>query len=139
MTRESGLRVIDKRLKPPRTVRRRRLATWRGGVACLLTLLLYPSTLLREAAAGPKAGQAIAEFEIAPDGDFIRLPVTVDEHKYQFLVSTGLTVSLIDDALRSQLALKKMAVEVRSKRSTQLRERYGGFYATLGNIPLEFP
>ena len=131
--------MLDKWLKFRRTVSPCRLPVWSGGVACLLGLFVGTSTLLKEAAGGPRAGQVIAEFEIAPDGDFIRLPVVVDQHEYRFLLSTGMTNSLIDDALRSKLDLKKMAVEVRGKRSTQMRERFGGFYATLGGIPLEFP
>jgi hypothetical protein len=91
------------------------------------------------AVAGPRAGQVIAEFEIAPDGDFIRLPVVVDQHEYRFLLSTGMTTTHIDDALRSKLELKKMSIELRGKRSSQVRERFAGFYATLGGIPLEFP
>jgi hypothetical protein len=50
-----------------------------------------------------------------------------------------MTTTVIDDELRSKLDLKKIAVEVRGKRSSQMRERFGGFYATLGGIPLEFP
>lgn len=98
------------------------------------------STIVRDvAAAGPRAGQVIAEFEIAPDGDFIRLPVVIDQHEYRFLFSTGMTTTTIDDELRSKLDLKKIAVEIRGKRSSQMRERFGGLYATLGGIPLEFP
>jgi hypothetical protein len=118
----------------------RLLPSWRGLVARSLALVVCLSIIAMEAtAAGPRAGQVIAEFEIAPDGDFIRLPVVVDQHEYRFLFSTGMTTTIIDEALRSKLDLKKIAVEIRGKRSTQMRERFGGFYATLGGIPLEFP
>src|SRR5260370_35634852 len=111
-----------------------------GRVAGLLALTMGLSIVVGGVAvAGPRAGQLIAEFEIAPDGDFIRLPVIVDQHEYRFLFSTGMTTTIIDDELRSKLDLKKVAVEIRGKRSSQMRERYGGFYATLGGIPLEFP
>jgi hypothetical protein len=117
-----------------------RVPSWRGPIAGSLALVAFLSIVASDlAAAGPRAGQVIAEFEIAPDGDFIRLPVVVDQHEYRFLFSTGMTTTIIDDELRSKLDLKKIAVEFRGKRSSQMRERFGGFYATLGEIPLEFP
>jgi hypothetical protein len=116
------------------------LPSWHGGVAGSLVISLCLSIVAGDlTAAGPRAGQVIAEFEIAPDGDFIRLPVVVGQHEYRFLFSTGMPTTTIDDELRSKLDLKKIAVEVRGKRSTQMRERFGGFDATLGGIPLEFP
>jgi hypothetical protein len=86
-----------------------------------------------------KPRQVVAEFEVAPDGDFLRVPVTIGQKEYHFLVSTGLVTTTIDQALAAQLELQKIKVEIRGKRGGQVRDRFGGLRAALGNIPLEFP
>jgi hypothetical protein len=90
-------------------------------------------------AAAERRGQVIAEFEISPDGDFLRVPVTIGEQDYPFLVSTGQVTTTIDEALRSKFELKKLKIEFRGKRVSQMRDRYGGLAARLGNLPVELP
>jgi len=96
-------------------------------------------TLAGAARAADRRGQVIAEFEISPDGDFIRLPVTIGQQDYPFLVNTGQATTNIEESLRSKLELTKLKIEFRGKRASQMRDRFGGFAATLGNLPLEFP
>jgi len=86
-----------------------------------------------------KPRQVIAEFEVAPDGDFLRVPLTIGRKEYRFLISTGLVTTTIDQAIASQLELQKIKVEIRGKRGGKVRDRFGGLRAGLGNIPLEFP
>jgi hypothetical protein len=86
-----------------------------------------------------KPRQVITEFEVAPDGDFLRVPVTIGQKEYRFLVSTGLVTTTIDQSLQAQFDLPKIKVEIRGKRGGQVRDRFGGLRASLGNIPLEFP
>lgn len=90
-------------------------------------------------AADLKPRQVLAEFEVAPDGDFLRLPVTIGQRDYTFLVSTGQVTTTIDESLRSKFELFKIKVELRGKRGVQVRDRFGGLRAMLGTIPLEFP
>jgi hypothetical protein len=103
------------------------------------TVLLCGLKLAAQAAAAEKRGQVIAEFEISPDGDFLRVPVTIGGRDYPFLVSTGQVTTTIDEALRSKFELYKLRIEFRGKRASQMRERYGGLGARLGNLPLNFP
>jgi hypothetical protein len=91
------------------------------------------------AAADIKPRQIIAEFEVAPDGDFIRVPVTIGQKEHVFLVNTGLVTSTIDQSLQKELDLPKIQVEIRGKRGGKIRDRFGGLEAALRNIPLEFP
>ncbi len=44
-----------------------------------------------------------AEFEIAKNGDFILIPVTIADQTYQFIVDTASTVCVVDTALRFHL------------------------------------
>jgi hypothetical protein len=90
-------------------------------------------------AADIKPRQIIAEFEVAPDGDFLRVPVTIGQKERLFLVNTGLVTTTIDQVLQRQLELPKIQVEIRGKRGAKVRDRFGGLQATLQNVPLEFP
>ncbi len=101
--------------------------------------LLHLGLLLNVAAAAPRSRAVIAEFEIASDGDFIRLPVTIDREEYSFLLNTGMPTTTLDEAVLAKLALKKIAMEVRGGRRGQSPDRFGGLNATLGTLPLEFP
>lgn len=116
----------------PHAVFRSRLCTIVALVACL-------AGAAEGIAADVKPRQVIAEFEIAPDGDFIRVPVTIGQKEHLFLVNTGNATTTIDDSLRQSLALEKIKVEVRGRRGTETRDRFGGLEARLGNLPLEFP
>jgi hypothetical protein len=109
---------------------------WLRAPAVLPVVLIITSLA---AAADLKPRQIIAEFEVAPDGDFLRVPVTIRQKEFTFLVNTGLVTSAIDDGLQKSLELPRMRVEVRGKRGGQVREHFGGLEATLGNIPLELP
>lgn len=90
------------------------------------------------AAAGDRRAQQSAEFDVAPDGDFLLLPVVINQHEYPFLVSTGLVTTVIDHSLRKKLELTKLEQAGPAGRG-QARERFGGLHASLGNIPLDFP
>jgi hypothetical protein len=109
------------------------------GLAVAAILFTIPVFTGLADAADLKPRQIIAEFEVAPEGDFLRVPVTIRQKGYAFLVNTGLVTSAIDNALEKALELPKIHVEVRGKRGGQVREHFGGLEATLGNIPLEFP
>jgi hypothetical protein len=110
------------------------------GSRLILGVVLFNSCAgLSAFAADLKPRQVIAEFEVAPDGDFLRLPVTIGQKEYRFLVSTGLVTTIIDQTLQSEFDLPKIKVEIRGKRGGQVRDRFGGLRASLGNIPLEFP
>jgi hypothetical protein len=110
---------------------------WRPFAPAIVVWLLVAFSFAE--AAGPKPRQIIAEFEISPDGDFIRLPVTIGQRDYPFLFSTGMTTTTIDETLRTKLELRKIAVEVGGRRAGQPRDRFGGLRASLGSLPLEFP
>src|SRR5262245_27552474 len=103
-----------------------------------LVMLLQALPDAYATAADLKPRQIIAEFEVAPDGDFIRVPIGIGGKEYVFLVNTGLATSTIEKSLVTKLELAKISVEVRGTRGSQARERYAGLRATLGNIPLDF-
>lgn len=110
---------------------------WRGRTF-VLTLLILAAPGLGPTFASGRAGQVIAEFEIAPDGDFLRLPVVIREQQYSFLLNTGLATTYIDEELPSQLELYNLSFEFRPRRGTLAQNRFGGLRATLGKIPLDF-
>lgn len=104
-----------------------------------LAALLYLVAFLGHApAADRRLRDVIAEFEVSPDGDFLRLPVTIRQKEYQFLVNTGLPTTTIDEALRTQLELPRKAVEAGGRPGGRARDRYR-LSATLGTMLLEFP
>lgn len=111
-----------------------RLTTAVGLAICLVAVAAWAAP-----AADVKARQVIAEFEVAPDGDFLRVPVTIGQEIYPFLVNTGNATTTIDDSLRQKYDLEKIKVEVRGRRGGVVRDRFGGLTARLGNLPLEFP
>lgn len=80
-----------------------------------------------------------AEFDVAPDGDFLMLPVVINQREYPFLVSTGLVTTVIDNRLRTKLELTKLEPRGPAGRGGLGRARFGGLSAALGSIPLEFP
>jgi hypothetical protein len=88
-------------------------------------------------AADPRS-QPTAEFDIAPDGDFVLLPVVINQHEYPFMVSTGLVTTVIDNRLREKIELTRLERKGAPGRGGQGHERFG-LSATLGNIPLELP
>jgi hypothetical protein len=102
----------------------------------LLLLQAFPDGFV--SAADLKPRQIVAEFEVAPDGDFLRVPVGIAGKEYTFFINTGLATSTIEKSLVTKLELAKIPVEVRGKRGAEVRERFAGLRATLGNIPLEF-
>jgi hypothetical protein len=75
----------------------------------LICGLLLISTASIVAAADRKPIKSIAEFEVAPDGDFVMLPVIIEQREFRFLVCTGLSTTTIDRALCEELALKEIA------------------------------
>src|SRR5438045_1360969 len=101
--------------------------------------LVYLATIPGLAVAADRRPRQIAEFDVAPDGDFILLPVVINQREYPFLVSTGLVTTVIDNALRKKLELTKLEPNGRAGRGGAGRERFAGLSAALGNIPLEFP
>jgi hypothetical protein len=112
----------------------------RNGLLLVLAPLVWCGTLSGFATAAEiKPRQIIAEFEVAPDGDFLRVPLTIGSKEHLFLVNTGLVTTTIDQSLQKQLELPKIQVEVRGKRGSKIRDRFGGLAASLHNIPLEFP
>src|SRR5262249_19759934 len=90
-------------------------------------------------AADLKPRQIVAEFEVAPDGDLLRVPVGIHGSEYTFIINTGLATTTIDRSLLAKLELAKMSGEGRGKRAGEIRERYAGFRATVGNVPFDFP
>ncbi len=53
--------------------------------------------------AGVDAGNVIESFQIERDGDFILLPVTVNDEEFQFVVDTGSSICVVDAALEKHL------------------------------------
>jgi hypothetical protein len=93
----------------------------------------------QRADAAERRSSQIAEFDVAPDGDFLILPVTINQHDYPFLVSTGLVTTVIDNKFKKKFELTKLESKAPAGRGGQGRERFGGFHAALGNISLDFP
>src|SRR5690242_12582075 len=91
------------------------------------------------AAAPPRQKPPIAEFDVSSDGDFLLVPVTIDQHEYPFLLSTGLSTTMVDETLRKKFDLHKLEEPAGTQRGSSRRDRYGGLHANLGNIRLEFP
>src|SRR6266481_916338 len=56
-------------------------------------------------AAADRKVRVLAEFEVAPDGDFVLLPLVINRREYPFLVCTGLSTTVIDQSLREELDL----------------------------------
>jgi len=88
--------------------------------------------------AGPHAAPAqdrvrpLAEFEIAPDGDFVLIPLIINHREYPFLVCTGIATTSIDSKLRDELQLPEAASR------TGGRQRYK-LHARMGESDLHFP
>ncbi|HEY3963305.1 MAG TPA: hypothetical protein VGM05_02030 [Planctomycetaceae bacterium] len=87
-------------------------------------------------AAERKGVRPLAEFEIAPDGDFVLLPLIIHSREYRFLVCTGLSTTVIDEKLRDELELP--AAESRNTGGNRGKKRYK-LGARLGNFDLTFP
>ena len=87
-------------------------------------------------AADRKGAKALAEFEIAPDGDFVLLPLIINQREYRFLFCTGLVTTVIDQKLRDELDLP--VTEPRNNASSKGKKRYN-LTARLGNNELNFP
>ena len=51
----------------------------------------------------PRDGNVLAEFEVAKDGDYLLLPVTIQGKTYSFVVDTGATHHVFDVTLRPLL------------------------------------
>src|SRR5690349_2739470 len=83
-----------------------------------------------------KGGKVLAEFEIAPDGDFVLLPLVIRQREYRFLVCTALSRSVIDRNLCDELALPVLEPDdvggIHAKKRHKL-------VARLGNNELTFP
>ena len=105
----------------------------------VLAALAPLAALPQRAVAAEKRSSQIAEFDVAPDGDFLILPVIINQHEYPFMVSTGLVTTVIDNNLKKKLELTKLEPKGPAGRGQQGRDRFGGFHAALGNISLEFP
>ncbi|MBS0267055.1 MAG: hypothetical protein JSS02_34335 [Planctomycetes bacterium] len=67
--------------------------------------LLWLATM---ACADSRKPAPTAEFEIAPAGDFVMLPVVIRQREYRFLVCTALWATTIDERLADQLELPEM-------------------------------
>lgn len=85
-------------------------------------------------AADRKAPKALAEFEVAPDGDFVLLPLIINQREYQFLLCTGLVTTVIDQKLRDELELP--ITEPRNDGNRTRKKRYK-LNARLGNNDLK--
>lgn len=110
-------------------------------IRCFLSIAVFvvlASSSLPGFAADRRA-QPSAEFDVSPDGDFLVLPVVINQREYPFLVSTGLVTTVIDNSLREKLELTKLELKGPAGRGGQGGERFGGLHAAIGNIPLEFP
>ncbi|HEY2253429.1 MAG TPA: hypothetical protein VGH74_20285 [Planctomycetaceae bacterium] len=108
---------------------------WLFLFAAVVNVATFPELSL----AADRRGQPSAEFDVAPDGDFLLLPVIINQHEYPFLVSTGIVTTVIDNGLKKKLELTKLESKASAGRGGQGRDRFGGLHAALGNIPLEFP
>jgi len=100
--------------------------------AVLTTVALAPQTTL----AAPRGGaRVISEFEVGAEGDFLLLPLIINQREYPFLVSTGLSTTVVDRALASKLDLQ----ELKGSFGKGAKPRFGGLHSILGAAELEFP
>lgn len=105
----------------------------------LLAAIVCLTTKPGLAVAADRRSPPTAEFDVAPDGDFLILPVVINQREYPFMVSTGLVTTVIDTSLRKKLELTKLESNRSAGRGGQGRDRFGGLHGSLGNISLEFP
>jgi hypothetical protein len=90
-------------------------------------------------AAEKKGVRTLAEFEIAPDGDFVLLPLVIKQREYRFLVCTGLSTTVVDRKLRDELELPILeSREADDDGGSRGKKRYK-LTARLGNNELTFP
>ncbi|MBI3863315.1 MAG: hypothetical protein HY290_15600 [Planctomycetia bacterium] len=87
------------------------------------------------ASAADRKVRALAEFEVAPDGDFLLLPLVIHEREYRFLVCTALARTIIDAALAKELDLP--ALEPRNGGAGQEKKLFK-LNARLGSNSLDF-
>jgi hypothetical protein len=87
-------------------------------------------------AADRKIPKTLAEFEVAPDGDFVLLPLIINQREYQFLLCTGLVTTVVDQKLRDELELP--VTEPRNHGNRNGKKRYK-LNARLGTNDLRFP
>jgi hypothetical protein len=89
-----------------------------------------------DAWAAPRGGaRVISEFEVGANGDFLLLPLVINQREYRFLVSTGLSTTVVDRALADRLDLK----ELQGTFGKGAKPRFGGLRATLGSLELDLP
>lgn len=69
--------------------------------------------------------RSLAEFEIAPDGDFVLIPLIINHREYPFLVCTGIATTSIDSKLRDELQLPRVASRQSGRQRYQLHARLG--------------
>ncbi len=103
---------------------------------CLIAGCLVLAVAPAGWAADRKGAKSLAEFEIAPDGDFVLLPLVIHHREYRFLVCTGLSTTVIDEKLRDELELP--AAESRNAGGNRGKKRYK-LSARLGTSELTFP
>lgn len=105
----------------------------------LAAYLVTAASCTTGTAAPPRQKPAIVEFDVGPEGDFLLLPLTIDQHEYPFLVNTGLPVTVIDETLKKKFDLHKVDPQPGAARAGTRRDRYGSLHAALGNLRLDFP
>jgi len=105
----------------------------------ILAVVVPLATVAGSSKAAQKRAPVSAEFDVAPNGDFLLLPVIINQREYPFLVSTGIVTTVIDNDLKKKLELTKLEPGGGAGRGGAGHERFGGLHAALGNIPLEFP
>lgn len=100
--------------------------------AVLAAMALAPQAIF----AAPRGGaRVISEFEVGANGDFLLLPLIINQREYSFLVSTGLSTTVVDRALAEKLNLQ----ELKGSFGKGAKPRFGGLNAILGAAELEFP
>ncbi len=89
--------------------------------------------------AGPQVAPAhdrlkpLAEFEIAPDGDFVLIPLIINQREYPFLVCTGVATTIIDTRFRDELQLPKLPAREGQSQRYKLQARLGEFDLSFEN------
>ena len=103
-------------------------------VLVLTFLFAYSGWFCSFASAAERKGKGVVdEFEIAPGGDFIVVPVVIGREEYPFLVSTFRSLSVIDESLQKELELPKI-----EGKGDGEKERYQ-LRASLGSRKFDFP
>jgi hypothetical protein len=108
-------------------------------ILCVLSLLSDSFASGQELTSSTHTSKVLAEFDVAKYGDVLLLPVTLGDHRLQFLVSTNSTHTIFDSRLRAVLDRPVDDAFANTSEGRRKIETFQAPEARVGTLPLELP